>query len=396
MLRIVKKDINYDFVSKFKSFGTLSIALVLGSIVLVAIMGLNFGIDFKGGTNIVYQFDKTPDVNAVRNILKKSNIKTDSVGAIEGNKVSVQISRTISLLDKKEEVKLKELLDSKFKEGLRSVKTYPNRIRLTFSKPQDKDQLLTTVKSLKKDLGSEKFEVTGIKFFGGDEKSAMRIFKYDISLKSLSDYIQEHIQKGVDSKVTVASLEQVGSKVGAKLKQDGTFAMGLALLAILAYIFFRFSGTFAPGAVFALVHDITITLGIFAAFQIEFNLPVIAALLTIIGYSLNDTIVIFDKLREIITEASMNKKSILSLSELVNKALNSTLSRTVLTSLTTFSVVAAMLVLGGEGLLPFALALLIGVIVGTYSSLFIASPVYLFFENKERNKLEKLEEVEAN
>ncbi len=395
MLRIVKKDVNFNFVSKFKTFGMISASLVVISLILaLAVLGLNFGIDFKGGTNIVYQFDKTPNVDSIRKMLKKANIHTDSVNSIEGNKVSVQISRTISLLTEKEKLKLKELINTKYaSKGLKTVKTYPNRVRLTFDKPQDKVALLASIKALKKDLGTEKFEVIGVKYFGADEKSALRIFKYDISLKTLSDFIQEHIESIYKGKVTVTSLEQVGSKVGDKLKQDGTYAMLLAILAILFYISFRFDSRFAPGAVVALVHDVSITLGIFAVFQIEFNLPVIAALLTIIGYSLNDTIVIFDKLREVITENKMNKKSTLTLGDMINQALNLTLSRTLLTSLTTLAVVASMLVLGGEGLLPFAIALLVGVTVGTYSSLFIASPVYLYLENRNIAKLQKLEEA---
>ncbi len=394
MLRIVKKDINFNFVSKFKPMGMVSAALVVASIVMVFVFGLNFGIDFKGGTNIVYQFDKAPNVDQIRSLLKKEKINTDSVSSVEGNKLSIQISRTISLLTKKEESKLKGLIETEYaKKGLKSVKMYPNRIRLNFASAQNKEKLLNEIKSLKTKLGSDHFEANEIRAFG-DEKNAMNVFKYDIFLRSLSDFIQEHIEKAIKSKITIASLEQVGSKVGAKLKQDGTLAMIYALFAILVYIYIRFNSRFAPGAVIALVHDVSITLGIFALFQIEFNLPVIAALLTIIGYSLNDTIVIFDKLREILTEARQNRKVKFELVNVVNKSLNLTLSRTLLTSLTTLGVVVAMLVLGGEGLLPFAIALFIGVIIGTYSSLFIASPAYLYLEKKNIIKMQELEESE--
>ena len=193
----------------------------------------------------------------------------------------------------------------------------------------------------------------------------------------------------------VASLEQVGPKVGAKLKQDGTLAMFYALIAIFIYIAFRFDGKFSPGAVVALVHDVSITLGVFALMRIEFNLPVVAALLTLIGYSLNDTIVIFDKVREVNEQNKLNKKNPMTREEVINKALNSTLSRTLLTSLTTFGVVLSMLIFGGSGLFPFSVALAVGIIVGTYSSIFIATPIYLYLDKRAEQKLTELEETEA-
>ena len=479
MIRIVKKDINFNFVSKFKFFTVLSASLVLLSWVLVAVLGLNFGIDFKGGTNIIYHFEKTPEVNKVRKILKGAGIK--AVVSSVGNDISVQIDQSISLLNKKEMNEIKKYLYDKYKnKNIKTVKVYQNRIRLTFSGMQNADEILKTAKAYKDIFkgDKEKFKITGIKHFGADEKSnaKLNVHKYDIYFESLSDYVTEILEEKTGAKVSrdelktfkstmenklkslgvikieqdsvykskfiisfnkdnsskdiekalaggkylftierigaesdgktfdysvkvskmkIASLEQVGPKVGAKLKQDGTLAMIYALIAIFIYVAFRFDGKFSPGAVIALFHDVSITLGVFAVTRMEFNLPVVAALLTLIGYSLNDTIVIFDKVREVAENAKLNKKNPMTIEDMVNKALNSTLSRTLLTSLTTLGVVVSMLVFGGAGLRPFSVALLVGIFVGTYSSLFIATPLYVYLAHREEKKLSQLEETEA-
>ncbi len=478
MIRIVKKDINVDFVSKYKLLISVSAIVVALSLVLVAIFGLNFGIDFKGGTNIVYEFEKTPEVKTVRKILKDSGIK--AVVSSVDKEISIQISQSISLFSKKQLDEVKNYLNTVYKgKNLKSIKDYQNRIRLTFSAPQNADEILKTVKEYKNKFTGDKnkYRVKGIKHFGSDEKSNAKLntHKYDISFEPLSDYVTEIIEEKTNSgvskkevtsfksdldsklksigmiksniasdgktfvvsfdkdktskeiekalshdkylftierlelgenaktfdysikvsKMKVASLEQVGPKVGAKLKQDGTLAMFYALIAIFIYIAFRFDSKFSPGAVVALVHDVSITLGIFALMRIEFNLPVVAALLTLIGYSLNDTIVIFDKVREVAENNKLNKKHKLETKEVINRALNSTMSRTLLTSLTTLGVVISMLIFGGAGLRPFAIALFIGILVGTYSSLFIATPIYLYLEKKSKEKLTELEETEA-
>ena len=171
--------------------------------------------------------------------------------------------------------------------------------------------------------------------------------------------------------------EFVGPRVGSELRRDGVSALGLACLLILAYITFRFSARFAPGAIVALVHDIGITAGLFVIFGLEFDLRVLAALLAILGYSLNDTIIIYDRLRE-----NMELRTKFNLEDVLNRSVNQTLSRTVLTSGTTLAAVLALLFLGGEVLRPFAIAMVIGVFGGTYSSVFIAAPTLLFLETR--------------
>jgi len=175
----------------------------------------------------------------------------------------------------------------------------------------------------------------------------------------------------------ILSIEKVGPKIGAELSGKAVMAIVSALLLILIYISIRFEFKFAVGAIAALAHDILITIGIFSIMDYEISLPIIAAFLTIVGYSLNDTIVIFDRFRE-----NSHKDLKLSLNELANLSLNQTLSRTIITSLTTLTVVVILFFVGGEIIKYFAFALIIGVIVGTYSSMFVASPFMLYLKSK--------------
>jgi preprotein translocase subunit SecF len=173
----------------------------------------------------------------------------------------------------------------------------------------------------------------------------------------------------------VQRVEFVGPRVGSELRRDGVYALGIACLLILAYITIRFSLRFAPGAIVALVHDIGITAGLFVMLGLEFDLRVLAALLAIMGYSLNDTIIIYDRIRE-----NMELHTKHDLVDVLNRSVNQTLSRTVLTSGTTMVAVLALLIVGGMVIRPFAMA--IGIVVGTYSSVFIAAPTLLWLETR--------------
>tara|TARA_B100000700_G_scaffold62658_1_gene68997 strand:- start:388 stop:1284 length:897 start_codon:yes stop_codon:yes gene_type:complete len=188
----------------------------------------------------------------------------------------------------------------------------------------------------------------------------------DIILNVLDDYKPE-----------IRSIENVGPKVGKELQKQAITAISLALLMLMIYIALRFDSFYSLGSVVAIIHDVLVTLGIFSLLNLEINLSIIAAFLTIVGYSLNDTIVIFDRFRE-----NSQKDLKLSMVEIANLSLNQTLSRTVVTSLTTLIVVCILYFLGGEVIKYFAFALIIGVFVGTYSSIFIASPFMLFIKSK--------------
>ena len=188
----------------------------------------------------------------------------------------------------------------------------------------------------------------------------------------------------LDKEFLIRRIESVGPKIGGELQRGSLVAIGLALMMILLYISFRFDAYYAIGSVVALIHDIAITLGIFSLFSYEINLSIIAAFLTIVGYSLNDTIVVYDRIRE-----NVPKNIKKNLSEIVNISINETLSRTLITSVTTMMVVVTLYIFGGEVIGLFAFALIVGVFIGTYSSIFVASPIMLYFEDKVVNKTQK-------
>ena len=192
-----------------------------------------------------------------------------------------------------------------------------------------------------------------------------------------SSEISEQLTLALGKTFTLRRVESVGPKIGKELQNDALKAIGFALLLILMYITFRFDRYYALGSVMALIHDVLITLGVFSLLDYEINLSIIAAFLTIVGYSLNDTIVVFDRIRENIPKYL--KKT---LNDVVNLSLNETLNRTVITSLTTMMVVVILFVWGGKVINLFAFALIVGIFIGTYSSLFVASPVMVYFEKR--------------
>ena len=200
-------------------------------------------------------------------------------------------------------------------------------------------------------------------------------------LSGSSSEISEKLTTALGETFTLRRVESVGPKIGKELQTDALKAIGLALLLILIYITFRFDRYYALGSVMALIHDVLITLGVFSLLGYEINLSIVAAFLTIVGYSLNDTIVVFDRIRENIPKYL--KKTI---DEVVNISLNETLNRTVITSLTTMMVVVILFVWGGKVINLFAFALIVGVFVGTYSSLFVASPVMTYFEKRSKGQ----------
>ena len=217
-------------------------------------------------------------------------------------------------------------------------------------------------------LSEGDFKGTNVQYFGSDTEVLIQLEPQEVSSAKLSSSIIRMLGDGID----VRRVEFVGPKVGEELTNDGGLAMLYALIGILIYVAFRFEYRFALGSIAALVNDVIITLGIFSILQIEFDLTVLAAILAVIGYSLNDTIVVFDRIRENFLSTRQVEAG-----PIINEALNQTLSRTLMTSLTTLLVLLALFYLGGEVIHSFAGALLIGVIIGTYSSIYVASSMIL-------------------
>ena len=237
------------------------------------------------------------------------------------------------------------------------------------------------LEDIRSKLESANYSGTNVQYFGSDTEVLIQLEPQAVTSAKLSSSIIRMLGEDVD----VRRVEFVGPKVGEELTNDGGLAMLYALIGILIYVAFRFEYRFALGSIAALVHDVIITLGVFSLLQIEFDLTVLAAILAVIGYSLNDTIVVFDRIREnFLATRHIEPKPI------INEALNQTLSRTLMTSFTTLIVLLALFYLGGEVIHSFAGALLIGVIIGTYSSIFIAVPTLLIFKFRPQEDDNKL------
>jgi len=229
-------------------------------------------------------------------------------------------------------------------------------------------QQTANLEDIRTKLVSASYTGTNVQYFGSDTEVLIQLEPQTISSAKLSSSIIQMLGEGID----VRRVEFVGPKVGEELTNDGGLALLYALIGILIYVAFRFEYRFALGSITALIHDVIITLGVFSILQIEFDLTVLAAILAVIGYSLNDTIVVFDRIRE----NFLSTRHIEPV-PIVNDALNQTLARTLMTSLTTLLVLLALFYLGGEVIHSFAGALIIGVVIGTYSSIFVASSMIL-------------------
>ncbi len=250
-------------------------------------------------------------------------------------------------------------------------------VQLQFNKATTVNEVRDALKAV--DMGNSVIQQFG---YAENNEFLVKTEKSSSELKGLSETIAEALATQYEKNTfEIRRVEVVGPKVGKDLRQKGILAMLYAMIGILIYITWRFELRYAIGAIIALAHDVMITVGIFSLLNKEFTLPIIAALLTIIGYSLNDTIVVFDRIRE-------NSKGIRTkeLTTVINESVNQTLNRTILTSFTTLLVVAALFFLGGAVIHDFAFALLVGVVVGTYSSIYIASPTILAWESVFRKR----------
>jgi preprotein translocase SecF subunit len=292
---------NYNFSSKFKQANFLSIAIFIISIILIAFKGLNYGIDFKGGTLIELRSNNT-EASSIRDVLK--NMQLGDVN---------------------------------------------------------------------------------VKKFGKDGDFLIKVEQKNDNNKLIPE-IKKNLSDNLNSDVNFRRVENVGPKVSTELLQSGIMAITLSLAAMLFYIWIRFEWQFSIGSIVALFHDVIITLGIFSLLSLEINLSIIAAVLTIVGYSMNDTVVIYDRIRE-----NLGKFHRLDISDIANLSINETLARTIITSVTTLLALFSIFILGGEILRGFSFAMILGVLIGTYSSIFVASPILKFFKVSYKT-IEKEEE----
>ena len=293
-IHLVPHDTKVSFMAYYRVAFGISGLLVTASILAFLVLGLNFGIDFKGGTLIEIQTkDGQADISALRSLIREANVGD-----------------------------------------------------------------------------------TEIQEFGAPNEVLIRVEEQDGGEEAQQAVIAR-IKAVLGDSVIYRRVEVVGPKVSSELAQTGAIAVFAAIFAVLIYIWFRFEWQFAVGAIAALVHDVVLTIGLFSVLQLEFGLAIIAAILTIVGYSLNDTVVVYDRVRE-----NLRRYKRMPLSELLDNSLNQTLSRTVLTSLTTLIALLSLYTFGGEVIRGFTFAMIWGVFVGTYSSIFIAAPLLSYLGTK--------------
>ncbi len=375
-MEFFKPGTRFRFLSVVKPLVTTSVILVLISWGLVATKGLNFGIDFAGGTEALLAFKKTVDVAELREAVTETGLELPEVvtyGIVDEGRYFIR-SRTQSLLTEADKTKIKAAVVSKLGEPMvwDASDEAGEEIRLRFKEAPKAEDLQEALKTAGFADGTVGQQTTGNNPI------------YILRLPGVRDRIIGAMKsKYKEDFVGIDRLESVGSAVGKQMRNQGVLSVIYALIGILLYISFRFDLRYSPGAVLALVHDVSITIGIFSLFGLEFNLPIIAALLAIVGYSLNDTIVVYDRIRESLRLGIGD-----TMTDSINISISDCLSRTVLTSVTTFLAVLSIYLFGGGIIENFALAMLIGVVVGTYSSIYVASPAVLGMDTYLKTRAE--------
>jgi len=370
----VFENLNIDFISKRKIAYAISGTLILLGLLSLAFRGLEFGIDFKGGTDIALKFDAPINISVIRTNLAQlglGNIEVKTFGGETGILLRTELQSVPS-----------EIYNNVIDEIKKSILRYEPRAVLTISDSSSNTVTfnfaeISVANKVESKLQNDGYQTSRL----DDNNIIIRV--------GIADWIEGELRSTMpDNHFVVQKEDHVGPKIGSELKQDSVISIVLALLGILIYLGFRFKFVFAVGAVIALFHDVLITLGVFAllhgliaSLNLEISISVVAAFLTLVGYSINDTVVVFDRIRENI---KIHKTA--SLVDNINTAINSTMRRTLITSLTTLFVVAVLLVFGGDVLRGFAFALTFGIIVGTYSSIFVASPfVYEYVQRTKKN-----------
>ena len=372
------RDTNFDFMKYRKFWVVVSLILVGLGIFSVFVHGnLNIGVDFAGGTQIRLKFRERPDVQRLRSILAAQGMGDASIqssGQAGGGEVDEVIIKT-RLAKGREEgsgSKVIPALDRQFnthlggKPDLNRIGTEAVEAMLVQANPDrvGGDSAAHYEAAAKTILGKRK------------EVGLFRSWSDLSGLQGVSPAVVSALQQRTSLGVfSVQSVENVGPQVGGELRRQGFWAVILSLIGMLVYIWIRFELRFGVGAIMACLHDVLVTLGLYALAGFEFNLTTIAAFLTLIGYSVNDTVVIFDRVRE-----NMRKNRRKPMIETLNESINQTLSRTILTGGSTLLALLALLIWGGDVIRGFAFVMFVGILVGTYSSIYVASPFTLLWE----------------
>jgi len=372
-------DTHIDFM-KYRRFWII-VSFVLVFVGFYSIFGphkLNLGIDFAGGTSITLGFRETPELDRIRKVLESEGMGAAAIqrfGKPEGNQVLIK-TPVAKGSEEGSRQKITEALSRAFNQGQKGLdlNDVGGDTLVQFLVQADPDHVAgqgpEAVRAHYEPISDAILK----------ERRANGIFTSMDRIShaaGVSPAVAAALQQGTYlGRFAVLGTENVGPQVGKELSRQGFWAVVLSLAAMLAYIGFRFELRFGIGAIMASVHDVMVTLGLFTLLGYEFNLTTIAAFLTLIGYSTNDTVVIFDRVRE-----NMRKSRRKPLIEVMNESINETLSRTIMTGGLTFLTVLAVFILGGDVLKGFAFVLVVGIIVGTYSSIYVASPFALLWES---------------
>jgi preprotein translocase subunit SecF len=374
------KNTNYDFLGKKWPFIIASLVLTvagLGSIFFWH--GMNYGIDFKGGALMTVKFASAPDLQKIRSVMEKSIKGEVSVVDFKGGTASNSVSIGTEL---QEERLLNQNRDT-MQNVLNATFGQPNNGKLDFNNASQQalsDRLRDALAKASVPMSEPQLQKLVADLITTRDKQYSGLIT-DFNQLSNVPGVNPAIMSTLNQECYLASfhvgeVQMVGPKVGKELRTKAVLATLYALAGMLAYIAFRFEWIYGLGAVIACFHDTIITVGLFSLFNEQISMTVIAALLTLVGYSMNDTIVIFDRIRE---NLKISRRE--PLENVMNRAVNQTLSRTIMTSGLTFLTVIALFLFGGPVLHGFSFALVCGIIVGTYSSVFIASPIVLFWHN---------------
>ncbi|WP_434380365.1 protein translocase subunit SecF [Melittangium boletus] len=379
-MQILKNKTNIDFIGKRKPAFFISTVINLLILVGIAVFGFNLGVDFAGGTVVEVQFNHPVSAADVRQRVESSgqlhDVSVQSIGSSSENSFLVRLGGVTQLTQESAE-KAREALVKLGQVEPESIRAdLPNgMIRVRAKQPLAPAQIQKAVV----DTGTGVDEVRDLgQTQAGD-------YEYQVVASGMADRIRAALMHGVQNPESpdfeMRRTEYVGPQVGKQLRNRGFQALLFSMLAILVYVAFRFDFKFGPGALLSMIHDVIMVAGFYLVTRAEFSLTSIAALLTVVGYSVNDTIVIYDRIRE-----DMVKYPNRSLPEVINIAINDTLVRTILTSGVTSLSLVGLMIFGVGEIRDFAWAMFVGIVVGTYSSVYIASPLTIWLDERSAHK----------
>ncbi|MBZ4417676.1 protein translocase subunit SecF [Myxococcus sp. RHSTA-1-4] len=373
-MQILKNKTNIDFIGKRKPAVFLSTIINLAIIVGIAAFGFNLGVDFAGGTVVELKFDHSITAEQVRERAQKGgleDVSVQNIGAADENSFLLRMGG-VTQLNEESAAKAKAAI-----EGLGSVRNvYADlangivNFRSATALPSD---------AIKKAVEGSGTGVQEVRELGEAQGGG---FDYQVVASGMADKVFSALGQGLEKPdFEQRRVDYVGPQVGKQLRNRGIMALLYSMVAILIYVAFRFDFKFGPGALLAMVHDVIMVAGYYLVTRREFNLTSIAVLLTVVGYSVNDTIVIYDRIRE-----DMAKFKGKPFAEVINIAVNDTLGRTILTSLTTALSLIGLLIFGVGEIFDFAAAMLVGIVVGVYSTIYIASPLTIWLDERAAAK----------